>query len=68
MGEPVLLFVKDRRRRLPAVVILENSDTEAARLAATHRLQQSPFIDWVTVVDFAQRAVKVMRDSTMDGA
>ena len=62
MLEPFLLFVKDRRSPLPAVVVLEDTDPEGARLAATAYLERSHFVDWVTIVDFAQRMVSIMRD------
>ena len=67
-GVPVIrdaffLFIKDRRYRLPDLVILEETDLHGAEEEASGYLRRSSSTEWVAVVDFAQRSVMITRDS-----
>ena len=61
--DAIFLFVKDRRYRLPELVILEETDIYGAEREASGYLRKSSSTEWVAVVDFAQRAVTITRDN-----
>ena len=63
LTDSFFLFVKDRRHRLPDLVILEETDMHGAEQEASAYLRRSSSTEWVAIVDFAQRSVKISRDN-----
>ena len=63
MEQTYFLYITDRRFSLPILNIVNNSDFEGAKLAATKHLTSCPYNESVEVMDSSRRSTVITRDT-----